>query len=120
MKQSPKTVLLALVIAAIVLPALPAVAQFSGPLAPYKRQPAAGSIQIDVDMVLVNVGVNDAYGHIIPNLEKKNFRLFEDNVEQEILTFSSEDVPASMDCSLIPAAACPTKWTPRDRPSNIS
>lgn len=96
MKPNPQTALLAMVIAAITLAALPAAAQLNGPVAPYKRQPAAGSIQIDVDMVLVNVGVSDAYGHLVSNLEKKNFRLFEDNVEQEILTFSSEDVPASI------------------------
>jgi Ca-activated chloride channel family protein len=40
--------------------------------------------------------VTDAYGHLIANLEKKNFRLFEDNVEQEIVTFSNEDVQASI------------------------
>jgi Ca-activated chloride channel family protein len=96
MKPNPKTALLALVIAAITLSALPAHGQLSGPVAPYKRQPAAGSIQIDVDMVLVNVGVSDAYGHLVSNLEKQNFRLLEDSVEQEILTFSTEDVPASI------------------------
>jgi Ca-activated chloride channel family protein len=96
MKQKPKAALLALVIATVTFPALPAGAQLNGPLAPYKPQPSAGSIQIDVDMVLVNVSVTDAYGHLIANLEKKNFRLFEDNVEQEIVTFSNEDVPASI------------------------
>jgi Ca-activated chloride channel homolog len=96
MKQNPKTARLALVIATITFPALTAGAQLNGPLAPYKPQPSAGSIQIDVDMVLVNVSVTDAYGHLIANLEKKNFRLFEDNVEQEIVTFSNEDVPASI------------------------
>jgi Ca-activated chloride channel family protein len=40
--------------------------------------------------------VSDAYGHLVSNLEKQNFRLLEDNVEQEILTFSTEDVPASI------------------------
>ena len=96
MKTNVNTAVLALIIAAIALPALSAAAQLSGTLAPYRHQPSPGSIQIDVDMVLVNVGVNDAYGHIVPNLEKKHFRLFEDSVEQEILTFSSEDVPASI------------------------
>ena len=96
MKQKSKNALFALVVAAIAFPLLPAGAQLNGPLAPYKRQPAPGSIQIDVDMVLVNVTVGDAYGHIVANLEKKNFQLFEDTVEQEILTFSREDVPASI------------------------
>jgi Ca-activated chloride channel homolog len=96
MKQNPKTALLALVIAIVPSPLLPSHAQVNGPVAPYKHQPSPGSIQIDVDMVLVNVTVNDAYGHLIADLEKKNFRLFEDTAEQEILTFSREDVPASI------------------------
>jgi len=96
MKQHPKTTYLALLAAAITFPLLTAGAQVNGPLAPQKRQPAAGSIQIDVDMVLVNASVTDDNGHPVPNLEKKNFRLFEDNIEQEILTFSNEDVPASI------------------------
>jgi Ca-activated chloride channel homolog len=74
----------------------PASAQVSGPMAPYAPQPRPGSIQIDVDMVLVNTTVTDASGHLVTDLNKKNFRLFEDNVEQEILTFSKEDVPASI------------------------
>jgi len=94
MRQRAKSALLALLGAAVIFPS--ASAQVNGPLAPHKRQPAEGSIQIDVDMVLVNVGVTDASGHPVPNLQKKNFRLFEDNVEQEILSFSNEDVPASI------------------------
>jgi Ca-activated chloride channel homolog len=96
MNQNPKAAFLALLAAAITFPLLTVTAQVNGPLAPHKPQPAAGSIQIDVEMVLVNASVTDAYGHPVPNLEKKDFRLFEDNIEQEILTFSNEDVPASI------------------------
>jgi len=95
MKQKHKTAFLVL-LAAATSPLLTARAQVNGPVTPHKAQTAAGSIQIDVDMVLVNASVTDTYGHLVPNLEKKNFRLFEDNIEQEILTFSHEDVPASI------------------------
>ena len=54
----------------------------------HRRQPSVNSIQIDADRVRVNVTVTDASGHLAPDLQKKNFLLFEDNVEQEILTFS--------------------------------
>lgn len=94
MKQ--KTAFLALVLAVSVFPVLRGNAQVTGPLAPSKAQRAAGSIQIDVDMVLVDVSVTDPYGHPVANLEKKDFRLFEDNQEQEIMTFSREDVPISI------------------------
>lgn len=94
MKLKAKIAFLTLLAGATVLPA--ASAQVNGPMARHRIEPAAGSIQIDVDMVLVNVSVTDGSGHPVPNLQKKNFRLFEDGVEQEILSFSNEDVPASI------------------------
>ena len=96
MKQKYSSIILALLLAAVGFPLLPATAQVTGPMAPHTRQPSPGSIQIDVDMVLVNVTVTDAAGHRVADLQKKDFRLFEDQVEQEILTFSREDVPASI------------------------
>lgn len=54
------------------------------------------SIHIDVGVVLVNVTVTDRKDRPITNLEAWNFRIFENNVEQEIEYFSSEDVPISV------------------------
>ncbi len=54
------------------------------------------SIRRDVDIALVNVTVTDPYNRLVTGLETDNFRVFEDNVEQEIQTFSSEDVPISI------------------------
>jgi Ca-activated chloride channel family protein len=60
-------------------------------------------LHIDVDLALVNVVVTDPYNRLVTGLDSDNFRVFEDNVEQEIITFSSEDVPISIgvifDCS---------------------
>jgi len=53
-------------------------------------------IRTDVDMALVNVTVTDPYNRLVTGLEQDNFRVFEDNSEQEIVTFSSEDVPISI------------------------
>jgi len=53
-------------------------------------------IKMDVDMTLVNVTVTDPYGRLVTGLEQNNFRVFEDNGEQEIVRFSSEDVPISI------------------------
>jgi Ca-activated chloride channel family protein len=47
-------------------------------------------------MTLVNVTVTDPYGRLVTGLEQENFRAFEDGAEQEILRFSSEDVPVSI------------------------
>ena len=54
------------------------------------------SVHIDVDLALVNVTVTDPYNRLVTGLEPDNFRIFENNVEQEIRYFSSEDVPISI------------------------
>ncbi len=55
-----------------------------------------GIIHFDVDLALVNVTVTDPYNRLVTGLETDNFRVFEDNVEQEVVTFSAEDVPISI------------------------
>jgi Ca-activated chloride channel homolog len=54
------------------------------------------ALHIDVNLALVNVTVTDPYSRIVTGLEPDNFRVFEDNVEQEVVNFSSEDVPISI------------------------
>ena len=54
------------------------------------------SIRVNVDLALVNVTVTDPYNRIVTGLEADNFRIFEDNIEQEVVNFSSEDVPISI------------------------
>jgi Ca-activated chloride channel family protein len=51
---------------------------------------------MDVDLALVNVTVTDPHDRLVTGLEPDNFRIFENNVEEEILFFSSEDVPISV------------------------
>ena len=53
-------------------------------------------VRIDVNLALVNVTVTDPYSRIVTGLEPDNFRVFEDNIEQEVVNFSSEDVPISI------------------------
>jgi Ca-activated chloride channel family protein len=55
-----------------------------------------GTIHFDVDLALINVTVTDPYNRLVTGLETDNFRVFEDNVEQEVVTFSAEDVPISI------------------------
>jgi Ca-activated chloride channel family protein len=74
-------------------------AQPSGPVSKdtcgVSSKPAPG-IRIDVDLALVNVTVTDPYGRPVTGLDPDNFRVFENNVEQEIVAFSSEDTPISV------------------------
>jgi Ca-activated chloride channel family protein len=53
-------------------------------------------IKSEVDLALVNVNVTDPFDRMVVGLDQDNFRVFEDGVEQEIITFSSEDVPISL------------------------
>jgi len=61
-----------------------------------KKFKPGDTLHMDVDLALVNVTVTDPYNRLVTGLETDNFRVFEDNVEQEVLTFSAEDVPISI------------------------
>jgi Ca-activated chloride channel family protein len=54
------------------------------------------SIQVDVNLVVVNVTVTDPYDRIVTGLERGNFQVFDEKVEQEIAAFSTEDAPISV------------------------
>ena len=49
-----------------------------------------------VEYVEVDARVIDATGEPIRNLSKQDFKVFEDNVEQQIRDFKREDIPVSM------------------------
>jgi Ca-activated chloride channel family protein len=53
-------------------------------------------VHVNVDLALVNVTVTDSYDRLVAGLHSDNFHVFEDNIEQEVVTFSSEDVPISI------------------------
>jgi len=91
----------AIVLVVCSLFALPAWAQVSGPERPNTppEQQAARpgpAIQFNVELALVNVTVTDPYNRLVTGLDKENFRAFEDGVEQELVHFSTEDVPVSI------------------------
>ena len=90
-----------LTLALYVLLPFPAAAQTNGPEprirpAPELAQGSSKPIQLDVSLVLINMTVTDPYDRLVTGLEKENFRVFEDGREQEVTTFSSEDVPISI------------------------
>lgn len=53
-------------------------------------------IQVDVVLGLVNVTVTEPTSRPVAGLEKDNFRIYQDGIEQEIVNVSSEDVPATI------------------------
>ncbi len=78
-----------------------AFSQTKGPVQPAKDaaniqiKPGQG-IKVNVNLTLVNVTVTDPLDRLVTGLEKENFRVFEDGIEQEVLTMSGEDVPVSI------------------------
>jgi VWFA-related protein len=50
----------------------------------------APTFKVRVNLVLVRVVVRDSQGHIVPNLHKEDFRLFDNRKPQVITTFSVE------------------------------
>jgi hypothetical protein len=53
-------------------------------------------IRIDTTLVLIPVAVTDPMSRFVTGLDKENFKLWEDKVEQDITQFSSEDAPLSV------------------------
>lgn len=54
------------------------------------------ALKLNVDLALINATVTDPFNRLVTGLDPDNFRIFEDNVEQEVVTFSAEDVPISI------------------------
>jgi hypothetical protein len=50
--------------------------------------------------VIVDVAVKDQKGNVVPNLRMKNFLVYEDGVEQDILSFMQIGVPSNGKYSL--------------------
>ena len=56
----------------------------------------AQTLKVDVPVVLVNTTVSDLKGRLVAGLERQNFRIWEDDVEQRVEYFSLEDMPLSV------------------------
>ncbi|MDP9148198.1 MAG: VWA domain-containing protein [Acidobacteriota bacterium] len=56
----------------------------------------AGKIRITSEMVLLSVSVKDRYGNLVSELQRSEFRLFDDQVEQDIDVFATDALPLSL------------------------
>ena len=54
------------------------------------------TLRVDTTLVLVPVSVNDPLNRPVSGLDKENFRLYDDKVEQEIKQFSMDDEPVAV------------------------
>jgi VWFA-related protein len=74
-------------------------AQATAPPAPGKAvatPPSVPTYKVNVDLVLVEVGVHDEHGRAVGILKQRDFHVFEDGVEQQISTFSHEELPLAL------------------------
>src|SRR5438093_11044558 len=53
------------------------------------------TLQVPVDLVLLDVSVQDKNGQPVRNLQPKDFRVYEDKIEQSINSFSTEESSVS-------------------------
>jgi Ca-activated chloride channel homolog len=53
-------------------------------------------LRVDASLVLVPAHVTTPYGTPVTNLNRENFRVFEDSIEQTITYFAKEDAPLSV------------------------
>lgn len=66
-------------------------------IAPALRAQNRGfKLNVEVNLVEVHVSVVDDKDHPVGNMNKENFRLLEDRVEQDISVFKHEDIPVSL------------------------
>jgi Ca-activated chloride channel family protein len=57
---------------------------------------ARAKITVNSNLVILPVTVKDRSGNLVPDLQRNEFRVFEDNVEQKIDVFTAEAFPLSM------------------------
>jgi len=57
---------------------------------------ARAKITVNANLVVLPVTVKDGTGHLVPDLGKDEFRIFDDGVEQRIDVFTTEAFPLSM------------------------
>ena len=58
--------------------------------------PHQSPVKIDVDLVVLNAAVTDRDGRPVTGLDKNQFHVWEDKVQQDIQYFSTEQIPASV------------------------
>src|SRR5580704_8841282 len=59
-------------------------------------QDAALNLRVDTTLVQIPVAVTDSLNRFVLGLQKEEFRLPEDGVEQTVVHFSGEDAPLSI------------------------
>src|SRR2546427_10678413 len=78
------------------VPLPPGTTDQKGPAKGDQQLPQVPSLSIDVDLINFDVVVTDQSGNPISGLEKKHFRVFDDDVEQNVTNFRPADTPLTV------------------------
>jgi Ca-activated chloride channel family protein len=57
---------------------------------------ALAQFSAETRLVVLHASVSDKRGHLVPNLQEKDFKVYENGIQQPIKVFKHEDVPVSM------------------------
>jgi Ca-activated chloride channel homolog len=63
---------------------------------PPGENPQGHRLKSDVDLVVLHVTVTDPRGEFVENLDRNEFEVFEDKIQQNIAMFSRDDIPVTM------------------------
>lgn len=63
---------------------------------PPREPPPRATLRVDTSLVLIPVTVNDPLNRPVTGLERENFRVFDDRIEQQITTFAMDDAPVAV------------------------
>jgi Ca-activated chloride channel homolog len=74
----------------------PAQAASSGSTNTLSKGDHGYTLRRDVEEVVLNVTVLDDHNKLVMNLEKPDFKVYEDSAPQNIISFQHEDIPVSM------------------------
>ncbi|HWT88621.1 MAG TPA: hypothetical protein VN454_07435, partial [Candidatus Angelobacter sp.] len=53
-------------------------------------------IRVSSDLVILSVTVKDKFGTLVPDLQKQEFHVFDDSIEQSIDVFTADAFPLSL------------------------
>jgi len=65
-------------------------------MAPISRRASPPNLQVNTSLVLVPVSVTDAYNRPVLGLDRSSFRVFDNNVEQQLTSLAFEDTPVAI------------------------
>jgi VWFA-related protein len=78
------------------------------------------TFSVEAAMVVVDITVRDSKGKLLPDLKKEDFRIFEDNQPQSIVTFAAEKVDVGPPVEDKAPAIEPGKENPRVQPAVVN